>query len=307
MKTIILSVAIGVSTLGAQSAPPPRYSVGAAYDTHLGALVIFGGMGRGYSAETWQWNGTAWTLAQTPGPSARNGPQMVHDSRRQRIVMFGGDTRTEGALADTWERRGQEWTRIATSGPARSTAPMVFDSRRGRVVMFGGAGTNNAVLGDTWEWDGTTWTQVPGAGPPARALHGMAYDSARGRTVAFGGTGVLAPDAVPFGDTWEYDGVAWKQVPVSGPSARDHTVMAYDPVRRAVVLHGGGQDAQTAETWAFDGASWTRISTDGPRRRFATLTWDPRGQQLILYGGYDRQPSNEIWSLSGSTWRRLGQ
>jgi hypothetical protein len=310
--TPVVALFIAASAASAQTTAPaavPRalYSVGAAFDAGRDRLVVFGGYGNGgYSGDTWEWDGHAWTRASYSGPSPRNGPTLAYDSHRRRIVLFGGDTRMDGALGDTWEHDGTAWKQVATSGPVgRSTAPMVFDSRRGHMVVFGGASTGGTILGDTWEWDGTRWTQVATEGPPARTLHGMAYDSIRGRVVLFGGTGKLAPDVPSFGDTWEWDGKRWTRIDVTGPSARDHTVMAYDAKRRAVVLHGGGLDSASAETWAFDGRAWTRISTSGPPRRFATLSYDARAGKLLLYGGFDRSPSNELWSLSGSTWTRV--
>jgi hypothetical protein len=182
---------------------------------------------------------------------------------------------------------------------------MVYDVRRRRVVMFGGvAGT--AMLGDTWEWDGERWALVATEGPPGRALYGLAYDTARERVVLFGGTSVLAPDAPSFGDTWEWDGAHWARVEVTGPSARDHVAMGYDPVRRAVVLHGGGLGpVDPSETWTYDGRSWTKLSATGPRRRYAKLVFDARAGVMLLYGGFDTAPSNELWRLAGTTWERM--
>jgi hypothetical protein len=287
--------------------PAPAYSVGTTFDVGRGSLVLVGGyLQGGYVGEVWDWDAVRWARS-SGGPSARNGPLVSYDTRRGCLVAFGGDTRADGAFADTWERCGQaEWRRVDTSGPpGRSIGGMVYDSRRGRIVMFGGSAAGGRTHGDTWEWDGKQWSRVAVAGPPPRALHAMAYDSARGRTVVFGGVGMLAPDARPLGDTWEWDGTTWTRVDAPGPSARDHTMMTYDPVRRLVVLHGGGADgAESAETWTFDGRSWTRLATDGPRRRNGTLVWDSRARRVLLYGGFDAEPSNEIWTLKGAAWLR---
>src|SRR5688572_27189124 len=56
-----------------------------------------------------------------------------------------------------------------------------------------------------------------------RRLHAMSYDSARGVTVLFGGSALANTDnsfSRSNAETWEWDGSAWTQFPVSGPSPR---------------------------------------------------------------------------------------
>jgi hypothetical protein len=288
-------------------APPAAYSVGAAYDAARQQLVLFGGYRDGqYVGDTWEWDGRIWRRTAESGPTPRNGPALAYDEARHQIVLFGGDTRATGALGDTWVFDGGGWRRVATSGPPpRSTHHIVYDARRRRIVLFGGA-AGTTMLGDTWEWDGERWTLMASDGPPARTLYGLAYDSARGRVVLFGGTSVLAPDAPSFGDTWEWDGAHWTQIKTTGPSARDHVAMGYDPLRRVVVLHGGGTGpVDPAETWTYDGRSWTRASSTGPRRRFAKLVFDAHAGAMLLCGGFDTEPSAELWRLTGATWERV--
>ena len=133
----------------------------------------------------------------------------------------------------------------------------------------------------------------------------MAYDAARGRTVLFGGTTAPRPDTPSLGDTWEWDGQRWTRINVTGPSARDHTQMVYDPARRVIVLHGGGLDEEATETWMYDGRAWTRAAFRGPSRRYAQMVFDTRSNAVLLYGGFAQQPSNEVWRLEESAWRRV--
>ncbi len=288
------------------SSPPAAYSVGAAYDSAHACLVVFGGyLGGRYVGDTWEWNGVTWRRSALAGPSARNSPALVYDERRGRVLLFGGDARPIGDLGDTWERVGEAWRQLRVPGPPpRTTHVMVYDSRRDRVVLFGGVAAGQG-LGDTWEFDGERWSQVAADGPTPRGLYAMAYDAARGRTVLFGGTSAPRPDAPSLGDTWEWDGQHWTQIDVPGPSPRDHTQMAYDAVRRVIVLHGGGLDEQSSETWKYDGRAWTRADVSGPPRRYAKMTFDPRTRSILLYGGFAREPSNELWRLGDSSWQRI--
>src|SRR2546427_652082 len=90
--------------------------------------------------------------------------------------------------------------------------------------------------------------------PEPRMGPAMAYDAARGRVVLFGGSGASGP----LGDTWEWDGTSWSQVPSSGPSVRSGHAMAYDTVRGHVVLFGGTlghSGVYFGDTWQWNGTS----------------------------------------------------
>jgi hypothetical protein len=61
----------------------------------------------GYS---WEWDGKHWTARQDMGPGPRFGHAMAYDSRRKRVVLFGGARAACGEppatkqLRDTWEQ-----------------------------------------------------------------------------------------------------------------------------------------------------------------------------------------------------------
>jgi hypothetical protein len=147
---------------------------------------------------------------------------MVYDSRREKIVLFGGS------------------------------------GQRRKVVLFGGnpLGTRGR-LGDTWEWDGASWTKVLESEPLKRDHHGMAYDGARQRVVLFGGS-----SGKFLGDTWTWDGVTWVQQEVTGPSARGGIPsMDYDTDRKRVVLFGGWDDTgPVSDVWEWDGKRWSQAN-----------------------------------------------
>ncbi|MBI5764277.1 MAG: immunoglobulin domain-containing protein [Planctomycetes bacterium] len=196
-------------SLRATSGPSPRFLQGMAYDSARDMTVLFGGAiygGSGivYYGETWEWNGTTWTLRpNAPGaePSARYSPVVAYDVGRGVTVLFGGEQANgNGSSRETWEWNGAAWTLRSTSGPAAGYAgAMVYDASRGVEVMFGNyTGVYNA---QTWEWDDGVWTLRSSSGPSPRLLHAMAYDSGRSRLVMFGGQLNSMP---PYdGETWE--------------------------------------------------------------------------------------------------------
>jgi N-acetylneuraminic acid mutarotase len=190
-----------------------------------GKLVVFGGGGgpTGILGDTWMWDGTTWTEAKVQGPPARWGAVMAELNGE--LVLFGGTTYMTGPnpgyvdVGDTWTWDGATWTERKVTGPrAREGAAMA--ALGGKLVLFGGVNDNYEVmLSDTWTWDGTSWSEYQGSGPSARYLSAMA--GVAGKIVLFGGTSSQnGPPSTALGDTWTWDGTAWAQVNVRGPSAR---------------------------------------------------------------------------------------
>ncbi len=84
--------------------PALRYDSKAAFEPHLGAVVLFaGGSGGTDLNDTWKWDGSLWRqLAPTQAPPVRESFVMAYDGALDRVVVAGGD---DGAsfLTDTWE------------------------------------------------------------------------------------------------------------------------------------------------------------------------------------------------------------
>ena len=89
-----------------------------------------------------------------------------------------------------------------------------------------------------------------------RTAHAMVYDAARGVTVLFGGYNIITGNN---GETWEWNGTAWTQRMVSGPSPRYLHAMVYDAARGVTVLFGGNNSVSgyNGETWEWNGTAWT--------------------------------------------------
>ena len=198
------AVAIGAD-LAAQTwtllTPPPypstvqRRTGGMAWHPVAGGLVMYGGLQSTIQNNTWLFAGGTWTqLTTATTPPARWGHKMVYDSRRNRIVAFGGRSPTTTVTAnDTWEFDGIDWVQMfPTASPnPRAFYGMAYDERRGKTIVYGTqSGSTIGTLGgnQTWEYDGTTWTQVITAFvPPGLESPAMVYDKGRGVTVMFGG------------------------------------------------------------------------------------------------------------------------
>lgn len=191
----------------ASGACPPARSDHAMTWDETGAsprLLLFGGANAdGELADTWAWDGEAWTqLATGCGsscPAARQGHAMAFDAARNQVVLFGGRDASAGDLADTWVWSQSQWTRATTTCDESSPCPrarrwhgLAYDGERELVTLFGGASDTAGNLGDAWTWDGTSWTEASFACvgeecPPPRARHGLTYDDSRDAVVMFGG------------------------------------------------------------------------------------------------------------------------
>jgi len=124
-----------------------------AYDASRGVNVLFGGYTNGdvRNGQTWEWNGSAWTLRSSSEPP-RAGHAMAYDASRGVTVLFGGGTNS-GVSSETWEWNGSAWTLRSSSGPSpRYGLAMAYDAGRGVTMLFGGRAADLAPLGDTWAY-----------------------------------------------------------------------------------------------------------------------------------------------------------
>lgn len=232
-----------------------------------------------------------------PGEECDDGNRSLHD----------GCSATCTSEQPTWTLWQSPWT-------PRSGHMVAYDSDRKRVVVFGGVDANGTT-DDQWERDTDgAWEKVDITRPPPRSFGAMAYDPIRKVTVLFGGSSKLGQ---LLGDTWEYNGTAWKQVSATGsPTARVYSAMAFDPIRSRILLVAGadGVDAQngglTSDAYEYDGVAWTKLTTTGtppPRARHA-IAWDAPRQCLVVFGGArpalgTTVATSETWELAfGTAW-----
>jgi hypothetical protein len=293
--------------LRATTGPSPRGEFGLIYDSRRSMTVLVGGaQNLGFSSvfrETWEWNGQAWSLVSTAGPTKRCDNAVSYDTTRDVLTSFGGYDGT--FLRDTWTWNGAAWQQKSTTGPsARADASMAFDPIAGGMILFGGleGGTVQTVMNDTWRWNGTAWTALtPAMVPPARWIHRAAYDAARGEIVFFGG----AAPGVVLGDMWAWTGSNWSlRTPATLPPARYANALAYDTHRQTIVLFGGQNGiafgtGPLGDTWEWDGTNWSTLPPGGPSARtFVKMVYDQRRRKLVLFGGHDgTQFLNDTWEL----------
>lgn len=286
---------------------------GLTYCPPAGACILYGGgNGSTASAETWSYNGTAWTqLAPASNPGPRHTFGMCTDLQRGVVVMFGGTDNTYTPQGTTWEYDPVQntWTQRL---PASSIAPgprygcsMVYDLGRGVSVLYGGwsgAGFTN----ETWEWNGVDWAQIATVNRPSgRDRFAFDYDLVRGRAVLFGGITSSGPSA----ETWEYDGTDWSLIPTpTSPPPRQKTNMAYDLTRGVMVLQGGqANGVQLLDCWEYDGVNWRLVpGSPNPARGENGTAHDPVRGVTVVFGGYSTGGTyTETWEQALATTARV--
>ncbi|MGI8922997.1 MAG: kelch repeat-containing protein [Fimbriimonadales bacterium] len=256
--------------------------------------------------------GWRWERLDKPSPPSMYGHSMVYASLRDRLVVYGGATyysESQGThhYPYVWEWDGEIWRMIEDSAMSEDLVfgAMAFDTKRGVAVHFGGIASSERNA--THEWDGVKWTEVGTRTRPSRRhSHAMAYDERRGVTVMFGG----AAGYSPYGDTWEYNGSAWRAVASSGPTPRYAAGMTYDVERGKVILHGGRTSwngPSLSDTWEWDGLQWVKIDlgNTAPGRSWHTLTYDPQRRASILVDGIGKEPfevADTVWEFRGEHW-----
>lgn len=165
-----------------------------------------------------------------------------------------------------------------------------------------------------------TWTpvNVAGASPAPRNDHRMVYDLFNSKIVMFGGQ----DQAGNFlNDIWEFDTVAstWTNVtPTTGPLPRPRSLfaMAYDPVRKKVVIYGGSCSDEfinvgiVGDTWEWDvqTKSWSEKTGASTLVYIGLLgsqaAFDPTLQQVVLFGGrpYWNWSTQLMFKWNGTDW-----
>ncbi len=285
------------------SSPQPTrlWATALAYDSARQRTVLFGGLNfRGEpTADTWEWDGTSWTLMVTavhPWPRGNYG--LAYDSGRGRLVLIGGPT------FDTWERDGTNWIEripLGPPGPQPSIQAVAFDTARQRMVLFDGS-----ALNATYEWDGVRWRWIGSLDYPEVSSYAMAFDSTRSTTLLVG----ISTHPPVAHETWGWNGLGWGRLGGAfSPRRTSGFALAHDAARGQMVLFGGLYDippnTRSAETWLWNGSSWGSVlpNSSPPPRSSHAMAYDAALQQVVLFGGFDgAQDLDDTWVWDGTNW-----
>ena len=269
------------------------------------------------TAGSWTWT----EMSPTIEPPARNGNCFIYDAQSDVVVLFGGDTGPGGVCYnETWvyDYNQDTWINKTTeSGPPELSAfNVAYDSESDRIIVFGGWYTPDGATilhrGDTWAYDynTNTWENMsPAVSPPMRRYSSTAYDSESDKVIIFGG--VLATGGTT-GDTWAYDynTNTWEDMnPLSKPSSRFYSLMAYDSESDKIILFSGATLSIYSDTWAYDynTNTWENMNPDDHGQGGAAqMAYDPVRDVCVTFGGLDadEEVCNGTWlyDYNTNTW-----
>lgn len=291
--------------------PSARLGAAMAYDPRRNVVVMFGGGDSASVDEVWEFDGVTWT-DRTPaaGPSPRAFAAMAYDPVSGEILMTGGNDGTTPSARDAATWNGTRWLSrdplpITASDETFFAHAMATDPVRGRVVVL------ETKYGVLYEWDGSGWSAPEGASPGAtvplaREGAAMALDPIRDEVVMFGG---YTTEGFPIkDDTFVTRGAGWHlESPATVPPARWKAAIAYDEVRREVVMYGGcGNAGALADTWVWRAGDWVlkdSASPPGPRCEGAMAFDAKRGNIVLVAGNSDPSTfATTTWTWDGETW-----
>jgi hypothetical protein len=279
--------------------PAARSEPRMVFAPNLHVTVLFGGstpVDRGTAKiyeldDTWERQGSQW-IQRFPAhnPGARGAHLMIYDSKRGRVVLFGGHNGNTD-LNDTWIYQNGDWVPLLTvhTPTPRFLAGGAYDAARDRFVVFGGnqhsADGKITSIYDTWEFDGTDWVQTSASGP-AVLKPILVYDAARNQTIMLG----VNDKSETLMYAYDPSDASWKQLkPTTLPACANEATMVFDDATQKVFFTGGvcAGSSTTEDSLEWDGTNWTKVDvTLAAGRVFgAAMTYDSDQNQVIMFGG----------------------
>jgi len=229
----------------------------------------------------------------TSTTSTRKGTMRTRSTIVREIYRFAAHLRPSGTGRELGGERASWGSRTAiVSKQMRPVSgvrciPALFPIVLQALTVLGGSATTASAQCDP------QWVLVATAGPSPRNNFAMAYDSVRERIVLFGGN-----TGGDNGETWEWDGVAWTRVALTGPQPgpRRGARMAFDAARGECVMVGSESGEPNVRTWLWNGLLWRSVD-DNPNgnRSSAALAYDPIRQRVMVHGG-------SLWIRNISEW-----
>jgi cysteine-rich repeat protein len=287
-------------------APPARADHTLVYDAARKRVVLFGGrtlLDNNGLADTWTWDGQAWTQIATPSPGRRFDHGAAYDPKRGVVVIYGG-SHQDVESSETWELAGTTWTpRTPPTTPgARRAHAMTFDPTRGRVVLHGGVTGTSTFFLDTWTYDGVDWEKldIPDVITTANGASPIIA------TFAQTGTVVTLENRT---DLYRLTPTGWErsEISISVPSHRSFAAAAADLAGGRILIHAGIQGAFISPATQIYTGIWSVVSTGPGAMTGGAMAFDEKRRQFVLFGGArsDGTSSQETWVFENGVWTKL--
>lgn len=315
--------------------PVPRGSAAFVHHRRLGGLVLFGGqerVGGPPLGDLWLLRGEQWRRLAPggSGPGPRIGPGFAYDTRRGRLVVFGGcalqaQQPEQGYPCvdlrdDLWAFDGERWSRLDPAGPgpsARMFCALAYDEAQDRLLLFGGASVGSLSTQTFWALSLATleWSEIAvgAGGPPPQFSVQAVFDPERRRLFLGSGT-TFAADGLPRpAGLWAWDGASWSEpAPELGLGRLVDSGFAWHRGLGMAMAVGGSSrvlEGLQSTTLLWDGETGRQLGTEllEPALIASAAATDPERRWVVLFGGVPLgpfEPSGDTWIFDGVAWRR---
>jgi hypothetical protein len=283
-------------------------------------------------ADTWAWDGQAWTqLSPAHSPPSLYGARLVLDPVSGHLLLVSGVGQTDatGAVQQQgmWSWDGADWTRAADN-PLQMPFPAVASDPVHRTVVLAGFDPGYPSGASSYPdlskidmpgaavWDGTAWKDALGSTPagqwPYTSGSGTAYDPISQRVISCGGYG---PGTIQA--TYAWDGARWSVAgkPPAGvgypaPSWPGSTASAAtDPATASILMVASSAQNPALVppiTWRFDGGNWHPIpGAAAPMLTDWSMAADPVIGGLVLVGIAKGATSETVYRWTGGNWQAI--
>lgn len=276
--------------------PAPRGGHAMCYDPVRGYVLMVGqhpaAGGSGTVAETWSWNGTAWTL-RGPAPQAMThtpyGPYnfpsayalAVHAATNEVLLAVDSSTAATAGPAVVYRWDGAAWTQVASGLTPTMDTSLGFacDPTRNQTVLFSASSPNHVMVYDGVAWSTRPVTSPPTIGSGAQTV-AMAFDAVVGKVVL-----------ATVGMVWEWNGLGWNQRILATPITQFAAAAASnDALRNRIVAWGASFAANSqvgGQTWLYGNAVVTPLAfaVEPSMRSSTAMAYDPVRDVHVLFGG----------------------
>ena len=282
---------------GGETAPGPRFTHNAVYDSGAHRMLIWSGRhvgsdGSFFLNDVWAFDLAMHTwselVAPDPKPLDRYGTAAIYDPRAHALVNFAGFT-SSGRFDDTWrfDLASSSWTDISpASGPLeRCLHSGSYDAVGHRMIIYGGQSGGRA-LDDIWALDLQTneWRELsPDDRPEGRIFTSHVYDRRNHRVIIFGGNKERDGVEAFSDETWAFDlaSQTWAAMETAvTPAARQAAASVYVESEDRLLLFGGsGGGDKFGDLWSLSMLSGDRVTAVAQEPATPSVT--PFGSQLL--------------------------
>jgi hypothetical protein len=149
------------STRTDQFGPAARVGHALAWSPADRRVLLYGGFGpTGSFRDLWSWDGLAWQLVDSLGPSHIEGAVLVATDTGVVLIGAGLDAQPGQSLR-AWRLHDKRWTPLAGQGPPmRIGQQLAFDHSRRVIVVLGGNLPDQRPTAEVWEYDFRAWRRV---------------------------------------------------------------------------------------------------------------------------------------------------